>query len=75
MFEARRGCDSYKVDLDDMTYSCRLWDLVGIPCVHVNVAINFIHQTLDAYINAYFSKEKFRQFYSTNIEPVNGSNL
>ncbi|CAH1427469.1 unnamed protein product [Lactuca virosa] len=75
VFEARRGCDSYRVDLDDMTCSCWLWDLAGIPCVHANAAINFIHQTPDAYINAYFSKEKFRQCYSTNIEPVNGSNL
>nr|KAJ0215063.1 hypothetical protein LSAT_V11C300144060 [Lactuca sativa] len=75
VFEARRGCDSYRVDLDNMTCSCRLWDLAGIPCVHANAAINFIHQTPDAYINAYFSKEKFRQCYSTNIEPVNGTNL
>ncbi|CAH1412942.1 unnamed protein product [Lactuca virosa] len=75
VFEARRGCDSYRVDLDDMTCSCRLWDLAGIPCVHANAAINFIHQTPYAYINAYFSKDKFRQCYSTNIEPVNGSNL
>ncbi|CAH1415993.1 unnamed protein product [Lactuca virosa] len=75
VFEARRGCDSYRVDLDDMTCSCRLWDLAGIPCVHANAAINFIHQAPYAYINAYFSKEKFRQCYSTNIEPVNGSNL
>ncbi|CAH1440277.1 unnamed protein product [Lactuca virosa] len=75
VFEARRGCGSYRVDLDDMTYLCRLWDLAGIPCVHANAVINFIHQTPDAYINAYFSKEKFRQCYSTNIEPVNVSNL
>ncbi|CAI9287755.1 unnamed protein product [Lactuca saligna] len=53
----------------------RLWDLADIPCVHTNASINFIHQTPDAYINAYFSKEKFRQCYSTNIEPVNVSNL
>nr|KAJ0199595.1 hypothetical protein LSAT_V11C600305390 [Lactuca sativa] len=59
VFEARRG----------------VWDLAGIPCVHANAAINCIHQTPNAYINAYFSKEKFRQCYSTNIEPVNGSNL
>ncbi|CAH1435828.1 unnamed protein product [Lactuca virosa] len=49
VFEARRGCDSYRVDLDDMTCSCRLWDLAGIPCVHANATINFIHQTPDAY--------------------------
>nr|KAJ0195723.1 hypothetical protein LSAT_V11C700376270 [Lactuca sativa] len=75
VFEARRGCDSYRVDLDDMTCSCRLWDLAAIPCVHANATINFIHQTPDAYINAYFSKEKFRQLHLANIELVNGSNL
>ncbi|XP_023736276.2 uncharacterized protein LOC111884187 [Lactuca sativa] len=75
VFEARRGCDSYMVDLDSRTCSCRLWDLSGIPCVHANAAINYINQTPDVYIDGYFSKENFKKSYSSNIKPVNGSNL
>nr|KAJ0219034.1 hypothetical protein LSAT_V11C300138310 [Lactuca sativa] len=56
-------------------FEARVGDLVRIPYVHENVAINFIHQTPDVYINAYFSKENFMQCYSTNIEPVNSRNL
>ena len=63
------------VDLDSRTCSCRLWDLSGIPCVHANAAINYINQTPDVYIDGYFSKENFKKSYSSNIKPVNGSNL
>ena len=75
MFEARRGSDSYMVDLDNRVCSCRLWDLSGIPCVHAIAAINYIHQTPEQFLNDYFSVEKFKECYYTNISPVNGSNL
>nr|KAJ0195375.1 hypothetical protein LSAT_V11C700387360 [Lactuca sativa] len=75
VFEARRGCDSYMVDLDGRHCTCRLWDLAGIPCVHAIATINYIHQTLDEYIDVMFSKEQFLKCYSANISPVNGSNL
>ncbi|XP_052625692.1 uncharacterized protein LOC128132781 [Lactuca sativa] len=75
VFEARRGCDSYMVDLDGRHCTCRLWDLAGIPCVHAIATINYIHQTPDEYIDVMFSKEQFLKCYSANISPVNGSNL
>ncbi|CAI9262502.1 unnamed protein product [Lactuca saligna] len=75
VFEARRGCDSYMVDLDGRHCTCRLWDLAGIPCVHAIATINYIHQTPDEYIDDMFSKEQFLKCYSANISPVNGSNL
>ncbi|CAH1440243.1 unnamed protein product [Lactuca virosa] len=75
VFEARRGCDSYMVDLDGSHCTCRLWDLAGISCVHVIATINYIQQTLDEYIDHMFSKEQFLKCYSANISPVNGSNL
>ncbi|XP_052626786.1 uncharacterized protein LOC111891964 [Lactuca sativa] len=75
VFEARRGCDSYMVDLDGRHCTCRLWDLAGIPCVHVIATINYIQQTPDEYIDHMFSKEQFLKCYSANISLVNGSNL
>nr|KAJ0187152.1 hypothetical protein LSAT_V11C900491060 [Lactuca sativa] len=75
VFEARRGCDSYMVDLDGRHCTCRLWDLAGIPCVHAFATINYIQQTPDEYIDHMFSKEQFLKCYSANITTVNGSNL
>ncbi|XP_052625687.1 uncharacterized protein LOC111879090 [Lactuca sativa] len=75
VFKARRGCDSYMVDLDGRHCTCRLWDLAGIPCVHAIATINYIHQTSEEYIDDMFSKEQFLKCYSANISPVNGSNL
>nr|KAJ0221921.1 hypothetical protein LSAT_V11C200071050 [Lactuca sativa] len=46
VYEARRGSDGYRVELDALTCSCRFLDLSRIPCVHANAAINFI-QLLD----------------------------
>lgn len=75
VFETRLGIDSYKVDLEARSCTCRLWDLTGIPCVHANATINYIHHVHEEYINGYFTKEKFLQTYSTNIQLVNGSSL
>nr|KAJ0218899.1 hypothetical protein LSAT_V11C300111730 [Lactuca sativa] len=75
VFEVRRACASYKVYLDGRVCSCRLWDLFGIPFVHGIASINNIHQTPDGYISDYFSVNKFKECYSTNISPVNGSNM
>ncbi|KAI3509487.1 hypothetical protein L1887_24793 [Cichorium endivia] len=75
VFEARRSSESYMVDLERMSCTCRLWDLSGIPCVHATAAINYIHETPYGYISDYFSKEKFVACYESNISPVNGSNL
>nr|KAJ0208624.1 hypothetical protein LSAT_V11C400185690 [Lactuca sativa] len=61
VFETRRGCDNYMVDLDNRACSCRLWDLSGIPFVHENAAINYINQTPNSYLS--------------NIKLVNRSNL
>ncbi|CAH1433328.1 unnamed protein product [Lactuca virosa] len=75
VFEARFNYESFKVDLEARTCTCRLWDLSGIPCVHTNVAINYIHKTTDGYINECFSKDGFIECYQSNKMPVNGSNL
>nr|KAJ0223078.1 hypothetical protein LSAT_V11C200057480 [Lactuca sativa] len=75
VFEARFNYESFKVDLEARTCTCRLWDISGIPCVHANAAINYIHKTTNGYINECFSKDKFIECYKSNIMPINGSNL
>ncbi|CAH1420671.1 unnamed protein product [Lactuca virosa] len=75
VFEVRRAYANYKVDLEGRVCSCRLWDLSGIPRVHAIAAINYIHQTSEGYISEYFSMNKFKEFYSTNISPMNWSNM
>ncbi|CAH1452793.1 unnamed protein product [Lactuca virosa] len=75
VFESRFNYESFKVYLEARTCTCRLWNLSGIPFVHANAAINYIHKTADGYINECFSKNRFIECYQSNIMPVNGSNL
>ncbi|CAH1452322.1 unnamed protein product [Lactuca virosa] len=44
IFEIRHGYSAYKVDLDAHSCSCRLWEISGLPCVHAQATINFIHK-------------------------------
>ncbi|KAL4589598.1 hypothetical protein LXL04_002506 [Taraxacum kok-saghyz] len=45
VFETRYAFNGYKVDLSAHTCTCNLWMLSGIPCVHAQAAIEFIHVT------------------------------
>nr|KAJ0202631.1 hypothetical protein LSAT_V11C500273190 [Lactuca sativa] len=66
VFETRYG---YKVDLANHTCTCNLWMLSGIPCVHTQAAINYVHKDPSEFISSWFHKDKY------NIQPVGGSNL
>jgi len=43
MFEVTQGfiMDKFVVDLTNHNCSCYFWDLVGIPCKHVIILINY----------------------------------
>lgn len=75
VFETRYGYTAYKVDLEQHYCTCRLWEISGIPCVHGQAAINYTHMNPTDFLSIWFQKEKFMAAYTTNISPVNGSNL
>nr|KAJ0193502.1 hypothetical protein LSAT_V11C800447190 [Lactuca sativa] len=75
VFETRHGYNGYKVDLANHTCTYNLWMLSGIPCVHSEVAINYVHKDPSEFISSWFHKDKYVATYSQNIQPVGGSNL
>ena len=40
-FEVKNGLQSFTVDLAIAHYSCRKWDISGIPCAHAITCIFF----------------------------------
>jgi len=75
VFETRYGYAAYKVDLEGHYCTCRLWEISGIPCAHAQAAINHCHLNATDYLSPWFLVSKYEAAYSSNILPVNGSNL
>nr|KAJ0227058.1 hypothetical protein LSAT_V11C100029720 [Lactuca sativa] len=75
VFETRYGYNGYKVDLANHTCTCNLWMLSGIPCVHSQAVINYVHKDPSEFISSSFHKDKYVATYSQNIQPIGGSNL
>ncbi|XP_004301817.1 PREDICTED: uncharacterized protein LOC101310232 [Fragaria vesca subsp. vesca] len=68
------GGDTYVVDLT-RTCACRRWDLTGIPCKHDIVAVNFMRQKPEDYVDACYLKSTYMVIYSHTVKPVNGMDL
>nr|KAJ0194361.1 hypothetical protein LSAT_V11C800425480 [Lactuca sativa] len=75
VFETRYGYNGYKVDLANHTCTYNLWMLSGIPCVHIQATINYVHKDTSEFISSWFHKDKYVAAYSHNIQPVGGRNL
>jgi hypothetical protein len=62
-----KGGSGYKcvVNLDNITCSCREWDVTGIPCNHANEFITSLKEPLEKYVNKYYSVSTFRAAYDT----------
>ncbi|CAI9267434.1 unnamed protein product [Lactuca saligna] len=67
--------NGYKVDLASHTCTYNLWMLLGIPCVHRQAAINYVHKDPSQFLSSWFHKDKYVAIYSQNVQPVGGSNL
>nr|KAJ0201112.1 hypothetical protein LSAT_V11C600322240 [Lactuca sativa] len=65
----------YKVDLAAHIFTSNLWMLSDIPCVHGQVAINFIHKDPIQFFSSWFHKDKYVATHMENILPVRGSNM
>nr|KAJ0213062.1 hypothetical protein LSAT_V11C400179330 [Lactuca sativa] len=64
-----------RVDLGKQSYTCRLWEISGIPCVHACVTMNHTQQQPETLISSWFSKEKFAETYKGNMMSLNGSKM
>ncbi|CAH1417092.1 unnamed protein product [Lactuca virosa] len=75
VFETRYEYAAYKVDLEHHYCTCKVWEISGIPCVHGQATINYTHMNPTDFLSIWFQKQKFVAAYTTNISPVNGSNM
>ena len=71
-FEIRNGYEGFKVDERLRTYTCRGWQLNGIPCEHGFVDIYFLHRDHEEFVSNWYRKERFASPYNHFIEGING---
>nr|KAJ0207775.1 hypothetical protein LSAT_V11C500254240 [Lactuca sativa] len=64
VFEVRLGFEYFQVDLGEQLFTCRLWEIYGIPCVHACATMNQTQQP-----------ETLIKTYKGNMRPLNGSKM
>ena len=75
-FEVRKLQESFAVDVEKRSCTCRMWQLNGIGCVHSVAALAFLNFELDhphvepMYLAAFYGKS-----YNRSINGMNGSNM
>ncbi|KAK9921819.1 hypothetical protein M0R45_030315 [Rubus argutus] len=62
----------HAVDLGRHTYTCRRWQLSGMPCVHAIYAIRSKHQEPALYCDDYFMPSMYQESYAPIIHPIAG---
>ena len=56
-------------------YSCRMWDITGIPCSHAIACIFFNKQDTEQCVNKCFQVSTYKACYELIIVPINGQNM
>ncbi|CAI9294290.1 unnamed protein product [Lactuca saligna] len=73
--------DQCVVDMAQHTCSCRKWELIGITCKHVLVAIWDMRKNkhnvgvLEEWVHATYWLKTWKEMYSFKIEPINGRRM
>jgi hypothetical protein len=65
----------YPVDLQNMTCSCRQWQITGLPCIHALFFITSLHgpaTEIDQYVHECYSVAKFKATYAVNVPSMVG---
>nr|XP_043616054.1 uncharacterized protein LOC122587970 [Erigeron canadensis] len=71
-FEVRNSRYAYSVDMDTGTCDCRMWELSGIPCVHVVQAIYKQNKEPEDFVAIWFRKCHYKYAYESYLNPVGG---
>ncbi|KAF3636327.1 hypothetical protein FXO38_24249 [Capsicum annuum] len=61
----------YVVDLVDKSFTCRRFDLIGLPCTHAYVSIIGNNEKIEKYVNVFYHVDTFKSVYSHYINPTN----
>lgn len=60
------------VDTNEKSYSCRRWDLTGIPCEHAVNALFMNRNKPKDYVDTCYTIESYLKIYKYCIYPING---
>ncbi|KAL7597701.1 hypothetical protein Lser_V15G24582 [Lactuca serriola] len=74
-FETRNLAESYVVDLDKKTWSCRVWQLNGYGCVYSVETISFLNRNVGSYVDPMYFGAFYRNTYKYPMKGMNGSNM
>ncbi|GJT31623.1 calcium/proton exchanger [Tanacetum coccineum] len=73
--EVRKDDQSYGVNLQHKVCQCRMWELSGVPCVHVVAAYLHCGIEIDLGVSHWYSQNCWFNAYQFSIKPVYGSNM
>ncbi|XP_059310761.1 uncharacterized protein LOC132062146 [Lycium ferocissimum] len=71
-FEVSEGQDKHIVKLEMRIYTCRIWDIFGIPCPHAIKAIQYLKKDPVREIHRWYTKEAYLLTYHHKIQLVLG---
>ncbi|XP_023770486.1 uncharacterized protein LOC111919104 [Lactuca sativa] len=74
-FETRNLAESYVVDLDKKTCTCRVWQLNGYGCVHSVATISYLNRDVATYVDPMLYDVFYKNTYKYHIHGMNGSNM
>nr|XP_043615719.1 uncharacterized protein LOC122587609 [Erigeron canadensis] len=72
-YEVYKIDDSLGVNLQTKKCDCRLWEISGVPCVHVVSAYMFIKMDPAEGVSPWFEKARWQDAYAYSIRTVRGS--
>ncbi|XP_042519195.1 uncharacterized protein LOC122092973 [Macadamia integrifolia] len=60
----------FVVNLNHYRCDCRVWESIGIPCLHAATSISYIRGELVNYCDPFFNIEKYLDTYKEMIHPL-----
>ncbi|GAA0171933.1 hypothetical protein LIER_25858 [Lithospermum erythrorhizon] len=67
--------NQWAVDFERRQCSCKKWQLNGLPCKHVCVAITMNGEYIEEYADDCYTVSTYKQVYSHSIMPMSGPNM
>lgn len=70
LWQVKSGKRTHSLDLNNMTCSCRKWQLSGLPCNHAVAAIYKSYQHPEDFVSDFFKKEFYLKSYMPVFQPM-----
>ena len=67
--------DKFVVDLIDNSCSCNFWGVVGFPCHHAGVALQYGGYKPKKFVHEYYSRKFYEVCYSHEVSTTNEQRL